>query len=116
MLWFQMEEYYCWDGPAVGPPTPSEKVTSHATTRSIGVTHTGSLLGWKFDKYLTPVQFHCFVSDSHFSGGINACSGNYEYDQAQFDYCPIRIGCVSNDYPWVQQEEYLSGAYWETGG
>jgi hypothetical protein len=116
LFWARLTTYYCWNGSLYGPWNSAAMVTSHSTDPSVGVTGTGTVYGWNYVSNVTGVQFHCFVSDSHFSGGSNKCSGNYENDEFYFQACELHIGCYDSAYPWVQQQEYLNGDFWQTGG
>jgi hypothetical protein len=116
LFWARLTTYFCWNGSLYGPWNAATLVTSHKTDPTVGVTGTGTFYGWNYVQNITGVQFHCFVTDSHWSGGINKCSGNYENDEFEFQACELHIGCYDSAYPWVQQQEYLNGDFWQGGG
>lgn len=113
---YYQNTYFCWNGTQYGPWSSADLVTSHSTTWSVGITTAGSVASWKYGQNITGMEFHCFTSGYGFSGGINKCSGNYEYQEVQFEWCPIRIGCVGSADAWIEQAEYLNGDYYQTGG
>jgi hypothetical protein len=115
LMWFKLSTYFCWSGPEDGPWSSADKVTSHSTTWSVGVTTAGSIVGWAYNQNVTGIEFHCFTDGYGFSGGINSCSGNYEYDEVEFEACLLKVGCYDTEYPYVWEAEYLNGA-WNNGG
>jgi hypothetical protein len=113
MWFFAMTTHFCWNGTLYGPWSKFVEVTSRSTKVAAGVTSAGSRAGYRFIRN-TGFKSHCFVSGYGFSGGINKCSGNYEYDKVQFRRCVS--GRCSNAYPWIEQVEYLNGRYKQVGG
>ncbi len=107
VAWLQMYTYFCYTGPPIGPPTPTDRVTSHSTWIKIGVTGPGQMFGWSYVQNVTGIKFNCFTA----SGATNACSGNHEYDQVEFDQCVLKYGCVSYAYPTMDEYEYWNGNY-----
>lgn len=105
VAWVQMTTDFCYTGPAVGPPTTADRVTSHNSTIQIGVTEPGNATGWSYVQNISGINFKCYVT----AGGTNACSGNEESDQVEFQECLLKIGCDGTAYPSVTDLENFRG-------
>lgn len=101
---FTVSTYFCYNGQPTG--VGGGWVTYHDTSYTVGITTVGSAAGWNFDG-LVSNDFHCFVAD----GSTHSCSGNVETLEAHFETCLVKIGCVSNWYPVIEEDEFFNGAW-----
>lgn len=93
--WYRMSTYFCWNGTIV---------TYHYTTTSGGTTAYGAAGGWHFNSE-GDLGFHCYVA----VGSTKNCSGNTEIRQGHFSDCVLKVGCVQNWDPTIQEWENYHG-------
>jgi hypothetical protein len=101
VLWtYTVNTYYCWD---------YVTVTYHHTWAQSSIPGWSSLLGWQYKGTQTN-DFWCYYATSRW------CSGNEEYLQAEYDYCPVHYGCIESLYPWIEMWELYDGNWGSQGG
>jgi hypothetical protein len=110
VAWFTMTTHYCYTGPSVGPWGASNKVTSHRTTFSVGVTGPGEVAGWGYDQSITGIVAHCFKNGYGFHDGVNRCSGEYESDEVEFTATLPILGPVASAYPYIWEAEWMTSS------
>jgi hypothetical protein len=85
---------------------PSTTTPYHDTYYTVNISGVGSAGGWSFDG-LTTNNFHCEVTD----GSTNKCGKNVEFLQGHFQACLLKVGCVSNWTPTIEEDEYHDGSW-----
>jgi hypothetical protein len=101
VLWtYTVNTYYCWN---------YVTVTYHHTWAQSSIPGWSSLLGWQYKGTQTN-DFWCYYATSRW------CSGNEEYLQAEYDYCPVHYGCIESLYPWIEMWELYDGNWGSQGG
>jgi hypothetical protein len=101
VLWtFTVNTYYCWN---------YMTVTYHHTWAQSSIPGWSAALGWEYKG--TPTNdMWCYYATSTW------CSGNEEYLMAEYDYCPVHIGCVETLNPWIEMWELYDGSSGSQGG
>jgi hypothetical protein len=55
------------------------------------------------------------IIDSNFLGGLGY-NGYRAYRQGYFKYCPLQVGCLREDKPYIYQQGMADGTYYRSGG
>jgi hypothetical protein len=55
------------------------------------------------------------IIDSNFLGGYGY-NGYRAYRQGYFKYCPLQVGCLREDKPYIYQQGMADGTYYRSGG
>ena len=101
-LWrFQISKYFCYNGTRI---TRGDAAVVNATITAVGPTTGWSYKGInsKFDRYYTY--------------GGNSHGGHHSYRQGHFKWCPPRIICTSDSYPYVNIWGHRDGSWdWSAG-
>jgi hypothetical protein len=79
-------------------------VTYHDTSYTVNVSGVGSAGGWNWDG-LVSNDFNCYVTD----GSTNKCGKNTEVLEGLFQDCVVKVGCIANWFPVIQEDEYFNG-------
>jgi uncharacterized membrane protein len=95
---FTVYTYFCYNNNKVLP--------SRTTWYTVNISGVGSAGGWSFDG-LTTNQAYCAVTD----GSTNSCGKVVEVLEAHFQACLVKVGCVSNWYPVIEEDEYYDGSW-----
>jgi hypothetical protein len=95
--WYKMTTYWCWNGVIV---------TTHHTYQTHGITTFGSAEGWTYNGQSS--GWWCYVA----SGSHRNCSGNTEWAQGDFQDCVVKVGCIGNWNPFIQEWENYHGGFY----
>lgn len=60
-------------------------------------------------------SFNGDVQDLVLQGGVGY-NGEEIYHEGHFQYCPYNLGCIQNQYPWVDETFYGDGSFYGSGG
>lgn len=101
-LWrFQVSKYFCWNGTRV--------TRADAPVVSPTITTLGTVTGW--DYVGINAEF-----DRYYQLGKSAYGGHHSYRQGRFKYCPPRVVCLQNKYPYVNLWGHYNGTWdWSAG-
>ncbi|MEU7674991.1 hypothetical protein AB0C42_09305 [Micromonospora taraxaci] len=89
---------WCYNGTQITSISPIQ-ITGWVSTY-------GSTLGWRYDGVLAQAQWDYFGD-----------KWVYVHDsQGKFGFCPIRVGCVDAQYPWLTSHTYADAGFASWGG
>jgi hypothetical protein len=98
---FQMSKYYCWNGTRV--------TRGDAGVVTVSITTVGTTTGWRYSGISS--QF-----DRYYTYGGNANGGHHSFRQGHFQWCPPRVVCISDKYPYVNIWGHRDGSWdWSSG-
>jgi hypothetical protein len=96
---FAVYTYFCYNNNSVLP--------SRTTWSTYNISSVGKAGGWSYYSPLTTNEAYCKVTD----GSTNRCGEVVEILQAHFEACLVKVGCVSNWNPIIEEDEYYDGTW-----